>query len=479
MNNFKLILQILIILLFLLGFILIPLDKVLTADIYILPSTKELNVGNNLEMVVYVDSIDQAINAVSFKISYPEDLLEFISFSKSGTIISLWVQEPKGGEGEILAEGIILNPGFTGSKGKILSITFKTLKTGIADLKFVSGSILANDGLGTNILKNMNGGNFIIREKVTKKPIESVIEESVQEPVFSYLPAPKIFSPTHYNQEKWYNDNDPVFEWELPEGVTEVRLVYSKDINAIPTVAYSPPISKRKLNDLSDGSYYFNVQFIGKNIKSQITRYKFKIDTTRPKFEEFSMNLIDFNSFKIKVKGLDETSGIDKIEVYLNNNLFKSVNFDSFEEIITNLNLGKHLINVKIFDKAGNFIEKSEIVNIIQEAKEPELVIVKDYTLYFLILFILILLIIIILIIYFTKHKVEVIHKEIRKEKISQIGLNLHQQIKNTLLDLKHNISLLDEDPSLSQTEKGLYKQVKDILEEAENKINEKLKDLK
>ena len=79
----------------------IPVFTTLAADLYISPSSKDLNVGDNLNVAVYVDSIDQATNAVSFKISYPEDLLKFVSLSKSGTIINLWVQEPKGGNGEV------------------------------------------------------------------------------------------------------------------------------------------------------------------------------------------------------------------------------------------------------------------------------------------------------------------------------------------------------------------------------------------
>jgi hypothetical protein len=93
----------------------LPIFSVFGADLYILPSNKDLNVGDNLNVSVYIDSLDQAMNAVSFRISYPEDLLRFVSLSKTGTIINLWVQEPKGGNGEVFAEGIVLNPGFTGS----------------------------------------------------------------------------------------------------------------------------------------------------------------------------------------------------------------------------------------------------------------------------------------------------------------------------------------------------------------------------
>ncbi len=446
--------------------ILTPILTTLAADLYILPSSKDLNVGDNLNITVYVDSLDQAMNAVSFKISYPEDLLKFVSLSKTGTIINLWVQEPKGGNGEVLAEGIVLNPGFAGTRGKILNITFKALNYGKADLNFVSGAVLANDGFGTNILKNMKGGSY------------NIIKVSIEKPSISYLSTPKITSPTHPDQEKWYNNNNPVFEWELPEGVVEVRVLYGKNPDAIPTVRYSPPISKRSLTDIPDGTYWFSVQFIGKGIESNVGRFKFNIDTKPPILEEFSLGLIDTNSIKFKIKAKDELSGIDKIEIYLDGNLVLSTSTDVFENVIKNVELGRHIFKGVIYDKAGNSIQREEIVSVPQPTVKTEIVIQKDYTLYFILLFVLILLIIIVLIIYLTKHRVEIIHKEIRKEKIENIRTDLRKHLKETLQDLRHDISLLDEDPRLSQREKELYQEAKNILEEAEKKIEEKLKEL-
>ena len=453
-------------------FVFIPVFTTLAADLYILPSNKDLNVGDTLNVAVYVDSIDQAMNAVSFKISYPEDLLRFVSLSKTGTIINLWVQEPKGGNGEVFAEGIVLNPGFTGSRGKILNITFKAIKSGNANLNFVSGAVLANDGLGTNILKNMRGGFYVIKEKIVEE------EKITEQPIIAYLPTPKIFSPTHPDQTKWYNNNNPIFEWKVPKGVTEVRLLYGKDPNAIPTVRYSPPITRKELKNIPDGTWYFSVQFIGESGESSISRYKFNIDTKPPVLEEFTLNLINTNSVKFKIKAKDELSGIDKVDIYVNENLLVSTSSENIEDIVKNLDAGKHIFKVKIYDKAGNVLEKEEEINIPQVITKTEVIIQKDYTVYFILLFILILLMIIILIIYLTKHRVEIIHKEIRKEKIENIKTDLRKHLKETLQDLRHDISLLDEDPKLSQKEKELYQEAKNILEEAEKKIEEKLKEL-
>ena len=450
--------------------ILIPILTTLAADLYILPSSKDLNVGDNLNITVYVDSLDQAMNAVSFKISYPEDLLKFVSLSKTGTIINLWVQEPKGGNGEVSAEGVVLNPGFAGTRGKILNITFKALNSGKADISFVSGAVLANDGFGTNILKNMKGGSYNIRKI------------SIEKPSISYLSTPKITSPTHPDQEKWYNNNDPVFEWELPEGVVEVRLSYSEKPKALPIYRYSPPISQKKLENVKDGAYYFNVQFIGKGVKSDIARYKFNIDTKKPNLEEFLLVFTNHNSIKLNIKAKDELSGIEKIEAYLDNNLILSTSSDSLEIEANNLQPGTHILRAEISDKAGNLTTKEETLNVPTPEKkiEKEVIVQKDYTLYYILLFILMLLIIIILFIYILKHRMEDIHKEIKKGKSINQKEVLKIDLSNLLKNLRSNIQELDKNVSSAEedTKKALYQEAKNILEEAEKKIEEKLKEL-
>jgi hypothetical protein len=461
--------------------VFIPIFTTFAANLYILPSSKDLNVGDKLDVSVYVDSIDQAMNAVSFKISYPEDLLKFVSLSKTGTIINLWVQEPKGGNGEFLAEGIVLNPGFTGSRGKILNITFKALSSGKADLSFVSGAVLANDGLGTNILKNMKGANYVIKERIIKE--EKVIKkEVVEQPTLPYLPTPKIFSPTHPDQEKWYNNNNPDFKWELPEGVTEVKLSYSEKPKELPNYRYSPPISQKKLENIKDGTYYFNVQFKGKGVKSEIARYKFNIDTKEPTLEEFFLVFTNHNSLKSRIKAKDELSGIEKIETYLDNKLISATSSDSFEIEINNLQPGNHIFKAEIFDKAGNLTKKEETINVPTPEKkiEKEVIVQKDYTLYYILLFILMLLIIIILFIYILKHRVEDIHKEIKKGKSINQKEVLKIDLSNLLKNLRSNIEELDKNVSSAEEDakKDLYQEAKNILEEAEKKIEEKLKEL-
>ena len=110
------------------------------ASLYFSPSSGSYAVGSPITLNVYVSSADQAMNAASGVISFPSDKLEVTSLSKTGSIFTLWVQEPSfsNSVGAVNFEGIVLNPGFTGSGGKVLSITFKTKVAGNAPLTFSS-----------------------------------------------------------------------------------------------------------------------------------------------------------------------------------------------------------------------------------------------------------------------------------------------------------------------------------------------------
>ncbi len=110
------------------------------ASLYFSPSSASYTIGEQFSVSVYVSSPDQAMNAGSGIVSFPNDKLEVTSLLKSGSIVTLWVQEPSfsNSTGKVTFEGIILNPGFTGSAGKILTINFKIKEAGSAFLIFSS-----------------------------------------------------------------------------------------------------------------------------------------------------------------------------------------------------------------------------------------------------------------------------------------------------------------------------------------------------
>ncbi|MCX6712432.1 MAG: hypothetical protein NT041_01940, partial [Candidatus Vogelbacteria bacterium] len=163
-----------------------------------------------------------------------------------GSIVNLWVQEPafSNTSGKVSFEGAILNPGFTGGSGRVLSVSFRAKKAGTAILSFSAGSILANDGAGTSILKTLGKTSFAIQAgKVEEKPLP-VAPVPVKTPVV--IPVKK---------EKLVATSTPVAP-----------------------VANEPPELEIKELKISDHSNSTSFIIVGSSRNSVIDRYEIQLD---------------------------------------------------------------------------------------------------------------------------------------------------------------------------------------------------------
>jgi len=134
------------------------------ADFYFFPSKGTFYKNENFSVGIYVNS-EKNINAVQGIVFFPTEYFEAVSVkSNSNSIIDLWVRKPSfsnaGPYGNIQFEGVVLNPGFTGVEGRIMEIVFRIKNEGLAELNFSESAILANDGLGTNVLTSNGKAAF-------------------------------------------------------------------------------------------------------------------------------------------------------------------------------------------------------------------------------------------------------------------------------------------------------------------------------
>jgi len=320
------------------------------ATLYFSPSSGSYTVGQNFSVGVYVSSSDQAMNAAAGEISFPANKLQVISLSKSGSIFNIWVQEPlfSNTSGTVNFEGIVLNPGFKGSSGKLITINFKTKAAGNIPLSFSTGSVLANDGQGTNILSRMTLANYLSQTEII--PPEEYV------PPANTPGAPKVSSSTHPDSLKWYSDNDPKFAWDVSEDITGARLLVDKEpIVVSPTVAYSEPITEKQIEDLADGIWYFHVQLRNKNGWGGVAHFKFQIDTQAP--ELFEINVREGKETTNPQPTLlfgttDATSGIDYYEIKIDQE--PALRAEEEEYKMPLQAFGPHTVIVKAVDKAGN-----------------------------------------------------------------------------------------------------------------------------
>lgn len=127
------------------------------------PANGGFEVNKIFSVAVLVDSPGEAMNASEARIVFPPDKLEALSISKENSIFSLWVEDPmfSNKNGAITFAGVLPNPGFIGMRGKIINITFKAKKVGRAELAITNARVLANDGLGTDMLRESKDASYI------------------------------------------------------------------------------------------------------------------------------------------------------------------------------------------------------------------------------------------------------------------------------------------------------------------------------
>ncbi|MFA4890657.1 MAG: cohesin domain-containing protein, partial [Candidatus Paceibacterota bacterium] len=141
-----------------------PLVASAQATLFVSPSSGVYKVGDIFSVLVNVNSGGQAINAASVQMSFDNAKLEVTEVGFSRSIFNIWTEEPtfSNAAGSVRLSGGLPNPGFVGASGAILRVNFKAKTTGQASVVLTSGSVLANDGNGTNILDNFKGGLYNI-----------------------------------------------------------------------------------------------------------------------------------------------------------------------------------------------------------------------------------------------------------------------------------------------------------------------------
>lgn len=145
------------------------------ASIYFAPSSGSYEVGEQFSVNIFVSSDGQDINAAKATIESIGNNLQLVSVSQAGSIIDFWAREPQiNGGGTVHFEGVLLGGGYSGSAGKLATVVLRARSVGDAVLSITSGSILANDGQGTELLTNLGTARFTITPATVLQKEEKV-----------------------------------------------------------------------------------------------------------------------------------------------------------------------------------------------------------------------------------------------------------------------------------------------------------------
>ncbi|MFA5935659.1 MAG: Ig-like domain-containing protein [Patescibacteria group bacterium] len=343
------------------------------ATLYFSPATGAYAVGKTFTINVMVSTPDQAANAYSGSISYPTDVLELTGLGKGSSVVSLWVQEPSFSGGRANFEGVTFNPGYKGGAGRIISLTFKAKAEGTGVVRFTSGSILANDGEGTNILTGLGTATFTIGDGGTPEP------EKPPADVSGKPGTPNISSTTHSDSTKWYAANDATFKWGLGAGVDAVNILADQSENSDPGTSSDGLFSSYTYQDVKEGIWYIHLRVRNKNGWSPIAHFQFNIDSVKPDFFNITESPTSDESQPTRVfkfEATDSGSGIDHYDVSIDDGTSEAWVDDGSHLYRTQpTSPGTHALHVKAVDKAGNSIEDSASFSI-QALSAPE---ITDY----------------------------------------------------------------------------------------------------
>lgn len=319
------------------------------ATLSLTPPTGVYSVGGTFSARVVVNTGGKPINAAEGELTYNPKELQVVGVSKGGSIFSLWTIEPKYSGGKISFGGGSPS-GYTGSNGTVVSITFRALGAGTPKVNFTSGSVLAADGQGTNVLSSMQGGTYTVNAAT-----------AVPEPEY-IAPAntpgmPDITSSTHPDPDAWYTNTTAKLSWGLPSGVTAVRMLLDESRGTIPTNVYEPPIREKELTEL-EGVSYFHLQFKNADGWGKVAHYRLAVDAVRPESFDITLESGDETNPKQRLifNAKDAGSGVAYYMVQIDGGE-RAKWVDEQKDGVYELPLldpGDHTVVVEAIDHAGN-----------------------------------------------------------------------------------------------------------------------------
>jgi len=299
----------------------------------------------------------EAINTVRAKLNYDSqkvrvlDIITTKSFCKDNLFIKKDIDNENGVVDIICG---LPSPGFVEPIGIVAELLVQSLQSGRFTLCFDEETqVLANDGLGTDVLRLALGGSYCAVEYDNSGEIIDSI------PVFSY---------THPNKQRWYKEKYGNMSWSINNNATG----YKYDINQVPDfIPGEENITEDNSFDFNvddDGIYYFHLTPMIENATSSTSHFRIMIDSTPPLSPVIlasSENVKKGGLVRFYFTGEDELSGVqNSFYIKINEGMFFPVKPPLY---IPFLEKGESVITIMVFDKANNFSESKIKINVWKE----------------------------------------------------------------------------------------------------------------
>ncbi|MBM3205450.1 hypothetical protein FJZ41_01200 [Candidatus Shapirobacteria bacterium] len=148
---------------------------------FIIPSKGQYKLGEIFPMKIEITGITKPVNAVQADVTFDASRLEVVDISTDQSFANIFIQKELNNDvGFARLSGGLPNPGFFAEKGVFGTIFFKGKMAGLVEVSFLPSSlVLANDGRGSNVLKDLAKASYLILpEQISEE------ERDLQESMF-------------------------------------------------------------------------------------------------------------------------------------------------------------------------------------------------------------------------------------------------------------------------------------------------------
>lgn len=324
------------------------------------PSFSTFKKGLEQRISVVVTTGGEVINAIETEINLDPTTGTIIdidtdnSFCDKGYVIQKEIDAKKG-TAHVMC--IIVAEGFSGPPLPVFHLIVVPKKTGWMELSFgPDTAVLANDGLGTSVLRELTSATYAIVESVIDKTTKTAT--STEASLFA-------FSPTHPNPMRWYNTTGVYIMWHKQASTT-----YAYNFDSLDEVGKhhvrKPTQNGDVVTTLNEGTHYFHLQkndAQGKSVEE--IHYPLHIDITPPTPPDIRLSSAVVRPdevIRITFSSSDALSGLQKnFYVSYDGGVF----FPTVSPFATAFNAkGLHTFTVRAFDQAGNFSDSMASVEV-------------------------------------------------------------------------------------------------------------------
>ena len=326
-----------------------PPQIIYNATIAINPDSSAVDLSHENIVSVDIRTGGESINVVDATLQYDPTIARVVairttrSFCHHDFFIEREIDNEKGKVHVVCG---LPTPGFNELQGNVFELVFQPLISGRLIMRFGEETkILANDGLGTDVLRNSTDASFLIAEEGRSR-------------VF-------IFSPSHPNITRWYNNRQLLFVW-VDFDSRKYSYVLDKKSDTKPNEEGLIDDTSASFEVPEDGLYYFHLLYKDKDGTSPVSHYPVRIDSTPPEAPLINASASEAavgDVIRFDFSSKDELGGFHRaFYVKLRKD---GVFFPTGRQLFVAFpKKGEHTVTVRVFDRANNYSESQKVIKI-------------------------------------------------------------------------------------------------------------------